>query len=256
MNILQAIILSIVEGLTEFIPVSSTGHLIIVQHFLKIPVTEFTKSFEIIIQLAAILAVTWNFRQKIFASTKLWPNIIYAFLPTGIIGFVLYKLIKAYLLGNTLVTTFSLFLGGIVLLLFDRFYSETKKDTSITNLSPIKSASIGLFQTLSVIPGVSRSAASIIGGLLAGLSRKDAVEFSFLLAIPTMLAASGYDLLKSGLLFSSQEYVILAIGCIFSFTSSMIAVRFFMNFIKTHNFTFFGIYRIIISIIIFIFLSQ
>lgn len=252
MTYLQTIILAIIEGLTEFIPVSSTGHLILAQHFLNIPVTEFTKSFEIIIQLAAILAVIWMYRQKILMSTKLWKNIIFAFLPTGIIGFVLYKLIKSYLLGNVMVTVVSLFVGGIALLIFDRASKKLTRDKLINDLSPKKSAVVGLFQTLSVVPGVSRSAASIIGGLVAGLTRQEAVEFSFFLAIPTMIAASGYDLLKSGFSFTSQEFLILGLGCIFSFASSALAIKFFMDFIKKHDFAYFAIYRIILSVIVFL----
>lgn len=252
MTYFQAIILSIIEGLTEFIPVSSTGHLILAQHFLHITQTDFTKSFDIIIQLAAILAVIWTFRSKIILSTKLWPSIIFAFLPTGIIGFVLYKLVKSYLLGNTMITVISLFVGGLALLLFDKLSIYKNQEKTIASLTPQKSATIGLFQTLSIIPGVSRSAASIIGGLISGLSRQEAVEFSFFLAIPTMVAASGYDLLKSGSSFSIGEYMVLAVGCIFSFISSLIAIRYFLSFIKKHDFTYFAIYRIVISVIVFL----
>ena len=232
MTYFQAIILSIVEGITEFIPVSSTGHLILAQHFLGIPVTEFTKSFGIIIQLAAILAVLCMYWKKILMSTKLWKSLAFAFLPTGIIGLVLYKLIKSYLMGNVFVTVASLFFGGIALLFFDRISSKLSRNNSIVDLTPPKSVTIGLFQTLSVIPGVSRSAASIVGGLIAGLTRKEAVEFSFFLAIPTMMAASGYDLLKSGLSFSTYEYSVLVVGCFFSFVFSTLAIRFFIGFIK------------------------
>lgn len=251
MTIFQTIILAIIEGLTEFIPVSSTGHLILAQHFLNIPVTEFTKSFDIIIQLAAIFAVIWTFKDKILLSTKLWKNTFIAFLPTGIIGLILYKFIKSYLLGNPMVTVISLFVGGLALLIFDRVSKKPSRDKLITDLSPTKSVIVGVFQSLSIIPGVSRSAASIIGGLIAGLSRKEAVEFSFFLAIPTMLAASGYDLLKNGFSFSTEELIILGIGCFFSYISSAIAIKFFLNFVKKHDFTYFAIYRIIIAVIVF-----
>lgn len=252
MSIFQTIILSLIEGLTEFLPISSTGHLILAQHFLHISSTDFSKSFDIIIQFAAILAVIWEFRQKILLSTKCWKNTIYAFIPTGIIGFILYHFIKSYLLDNTLVVVLSLFFGGIILLIFDRLTIKEANNKKIEQLSPVKAALIGLFQSLSVVPGVSRSAASIVGGLVSGLTRQEAVEFSFFLAIPTMLAASGYDLLKSGFAFTSQEYFILGLGCFTTFISALIAIKFFLNFVKKHDFTYFAVYRIIVAVIVFL----
>jgi len=158
MTILNVLILSIIEGLTEFLPISSTGHLIIAQHLLQIPTSEFTKSFEIIIQLAAISAVTFKFRNEIISSKKHWGKIATAFIPTGVIGFVLYKLIKHYLLGNILVTIVSLLLGGIAIYLFEKNYKSSNYNKKIDDLNTKDLVTIGLFQSLSVIPGVSRSA--------------------------------------------------------------------------------------------------
>lgn len=252
MTYLHTIILAIIEGLTEFLPISSTGHLILAQDLLGIPTTEFTKSFNILIQLSAILAVVALYWRRILSSRRLWGQLAIAFIPTGILGFTLYKYIKGYLLDNTFITAVALLVGGIVLLIVDRLPKLKKGIKNISTLKTKNLLSVGLFQSLSMIPGVSRSAASIIGGLFSGLSRVEAVEFSFLLAIPTMVAASGYDLLKTGFSFSSQEYILLTIGSLFSFISSMIAVKSFTSFVAKHNFTVFAIYRIVFAVIILI----
>lgn len=252
MNILQAIIISALEGLTEFLPISSTGHLILAEHFLKIESTDFVKSFDVIIQFGAILAVVWLYWKKIVSSKNLWVKLLISFIPTGIIGFTLYRLIKDYLLGNVLITVFSLFFGGIVLLLVDYLHKQNESPTSIDKLSNSKLISIGLFQSLSMVPGVSRSAATIVGGLFSGLSRKDAVEYSFLLAIPTMAAASGYDLLKNGLSFTVEQLIILSVGFIVSFITALIAVKTFTQYISHNNFKYFAIYRLVLAILVLI----
>jgi len=254
MTYLQTIILAIIEGLTEFLPVSSTGHLILAEKFLGITTTEFTKSFNIIIQLSAILAVVLLYWSKIIRSRSLWKTIFLAFLPTGFFGFTLYKIVKGFLLGNVLVTCLALFFGGLALLLVDRLPQLKQTTKKINQLSLKGTLSIGLFQCLSMIPGVSRSAASIVGGLMTGLSRTEAVEFSFLLAIPTMAAASGYDLLKTGLIFTSHEYLLLLIGSLFSFFSALLAVKAFTSFVSKHSFTIFALYRIILSLLVGLFL--
>lgn len=256
MTIFQAIILSVVEGMTEFLPISSTGHLILAQKYLSISITEFSKTFDIVIQFAAILAVVWTFRQKLFSDIKIWKQSIVAFLPTGIVGFLLYKLIRNFLLEKPLITVYSLFIGGLGLLLVDRLKKLHQGQSKSLNLSVGKLLGIGLFQSISIIPGVSRSAASIVGGLISGLSRSQAVEFSFFLAVPTMFAATGYDLLKSGLNFSSQEYQILFTGCIFSFLAALLAVKFFLEFVKKHDFTAFAVYRIALAVLVFLTLKS
>lgn len=249
MTFIQTIILSIIEGLTEFLPISSTGHLILAQKLLGVADTGFTNSFNIIIQLAAILAVVVLFWSKIFRSKLLWKQIIIAFIPTGILGFTLYKFIKGYLLSNVFVTVYALIIGGIILLVIDHLpkLNTGKKTTNL--LKPGNLLSIGLFQSISMIPGVSRFAASIVGGLFQSLSRVEAVEFSFLLAIPTMAAASGYDLLKSGLSFTLHEYLILGIGSLITFLSALLAVKAFTSFVAKHNFTLFAIYRIVLGLV-------
>lgn len=252
MNIFQVILVSIVEGITEFLPISSTGHQILVEHFLHIPSTEFVKSFDIIIQFGAIMAVIWLYWSKIISSKKMWLKTLIAFLPTGFLGFTLYKLIKDFLLGNVLVTVISLFLGGIVLLMIDKVFRNKSATTKTNDLSNRQLIGIGLYQSISMIPGVSRSAATIVGGMLTGLSKKEAVEFSFLLAIPTMAAASGYDLLKSGFMFSGQEIFYLSLGFVISFISAMIAVKSFTSYISHHDFRYFAFYRIILALVVLI----
>lgn len=252
MTIIQALILSLVEGLTEFLPISSTGHLILVQRFLSIKPSEFSKTFDIVIQLSAIMAVVWLYRKILFSKIKIWEQAFIAFIPTGVIGFFLYKIIRNVLFENPFITVYSLFFGGLFLLLIDNWKKINTGQGRLGNLSLQRLLFIGLVQSISVIPGVSRSAAAIIGGLSTGLSRSQAVEFSFFLAIPTMLVATGFDLLKSGLFFSPQEYFILLIGCLLSFLSSLLAVKFFIEFVKKHNFSSFAVYRIILALIVWI----
>src|SRR3989339_160289 len=200
MNLFQALLLSIVEGITEFLPISSTGHLILVSNLLKIPQTEFVKSFEIVIQLGAILAVVAIYFRKIITNldAKLWKNIIVAFLPSAIFGLFFYNYIKLYLIGNTTIVIWSLLIGGVAMLLFERFHKPNIRYT-IYNIPTIQLIAVGLMQVLSMIPGVSRAFATIFGGMMVGMKKKEAVEFSFFLAIPTMFAASALDVVKTDL---------------------------------------------------------
>jgi len=255
MTIFQAIILGIVEGVTEFLPVSSTGHLILAEHLLRIPSSEFLKSFGIFIQLGAILAVVWLYFSKIIKSKKLWLPILIAFLPTGIMGALSYSFIKSHLLDSTQVTVLSLFFGGIALLLLDRFFNKQSATHSVKTLSPLRLSLIGVFQSLAFIPGVSRSAASIIGGLSVGLDRTASVEFSFLLAVPTMVIATGYDLLKSNLTFSPDSLVLLLVGFLVSFITAIVAIKSFLSFVTKRGFAPFAYYRIIIALLLFLFLK-
>lgn len=249
MTLLQSIILGIVEGITEFLPVSSTGHLILADALLRIQATDFTKSFNIIIQLGAIFAVTAMF----WATLWKWETIkklFVAFIPTGILGLLLYKTIKAYLLGNQAVVLWALLLGGIAIILLEIFHKE-KSDAplSISDISYKQAFVIGLFQAIAIIPGVSRSAATIGGGLLLGISRVAIVEFSFLLAVPTMLAATGLDVVKNYKIFSTNQIGILTIGFITAFIIAMLTVRFLLGYIQKHGFKPFGIYRIILALV-------
>ncbi|MCX6781379.1 MAG: undecaprenyl-diphosphate phosphatase [Candidatus Magasanikbacteria bacterium] len=250
MTYLHALILSIVEGITEFLPISSTGHMVLVAHFLRIDQTEFVKTFEIFIQLGAILAAIVLYARRILTNWKLFKQLVIAFIPTGIIGLTVYKLVKQFLLGNAIVTTIALLIGGLVLIAFDLLWREPRHATTIEKITIPQSISIGFFQTLAMIPGVSRSAATIIGGSLAGLSREAAVEFSFMLAIPTMLAASGLDLIKSSHHFSSSEFQILTVGFFGAFLSALIVIKIFIGLLSRRTFLWFGLYRVILALAI------
>ncbi len=249
MHFLDAVALGIVEGITEFLPVSSTGHMILASHLLHLPDTEFLKSFEIIIQLGAICAVVALYYRTFF-NIEILKKLIIGFIPTGIIGLALYKIVKTYLLGNEFVVLWALALGGIVLIIFELFHREREDSVEDIYLITNKQAfGIGLFQSISIIPGVSRSAATIVGGLLLGLKRATIVEFSFLLAVPTMAAATGLDLIKSYKSFSSSDAGMLAVGFIVAFAVALGAIKFLLQYIRTHTFIPFGVYRILAALL-------
>jgi undecaprenyl-diphosphatase len=251
MNLIDVLILSLVEGITEFLPVSSTGHMILASRLFGLPQTEFLKSFEISIQLGAILAVAVIYWRRLLTDMETVKRILVAFFPTGIIGFVLYRSIKHFLMGNSFVVLWALFLGGIFIIIFETMHREKEGDVGEMSAISYKQAfMIGAIQSLSVVPGVSRSAATIIGGLMLGLKRKTILEFSFLLAIPTMASATALDLAKTAFSFTGEEYKYLAIGLVISFASAMLAVKFLLNFIRNNSFTMFGIYRIILAIVL------
>ncbi len=251
MDFLQAIVLSVVEGITEFLPISSTGHLVLASKILSIPQTEFVKSFEIFIQLGAILAVVVLYFKRYIRQFKAWKNIVLAFLPTAFVGFLFYNVIKEILLGNLGVTLLALFLGGIILIFVEKFVPKVGKVKSVQDISVKSALLIGLFQSASIIPGVSRAAATIIGGLFLGLSREAAVEFSFLLAIPTLLAATGLDLVKAQFSFSSVEWSLLFVGFLGSFITALIVIKWFIKYVQSHSFVVFGVYRVILALIYF-----
>lgn len=253
MDLYQALILSLVEGITEFLPISSTGHLVLASNLIGLSQTNFVKSFEIFIQLGAIMGVVFLYWRTLLRDIKIWQRILVAFFPTAVVGFTLYPLIKNVLLGNLYITLGALFIGGIVLIAIELLHKEKAGSVDkISELSIKNAFIIGIFQSVSVIPGVSRAAATIIGGLLLGAKRKTATEFSFILAIPTMLAATVYDMTKSSFSFSSYEYFILLVGFVFSFFFAILAMRFLISYIEKHSFVYFGIYRIILSIIYFL----
>lgn len=248
MTFFDAAILGLIEGVTEFLPISSTGHLILASSLLGLAHTEFLKTFEIAIQLGAISAVAILYF-KSFLKFNILTRLIVAFLPTAVVGLALYSIIKTYLIGNELVVVTALFLGGIALIAFELLHKEDVAATAeMENISYKQALSIGLFQSIAIIPGVSRSAATIVGGLMLGLKRATIVEFSFLLAVPTMAAATGLDLLKNYRSFTEDNLAILAVGFITAFVVALIVVRFFLHFIKKHTFIPFGIYRIFVSI--------
>src|SRR3989338_5756800 len=196
MNLFDAVIFGVVEGITEFLPISSTGHLILTSRLLDLPQTEFLKSFEIAIQLGAILSVLVLYGKSFCLEINILKKVFAAFVPTAVVGFVFYKLVKEFLLGDARVVLCSLFLGGIFLIIFEKFYkARSRLSGDVSDISYRQAVLIGVFQAMAVIPGISRAAATIIGGLVVGLKRKTIVEFSFLLAVPTMLAATALDLL-------------------------------------------------------------
>lgn len=250
MDLIQTLILSAVEGITEFLPVSSTGHLIIVSDLLNIQQSEFVKSFEIIIQLGAILAVVVIYFKKLFSylNLDLYFKLFVAFLPSAIFGLLFYKYIKMYLIGNTSVVIWSLFIGGIVMLLFEKFFKPVHRSLFTGHY-----LIIGLFQVLSMIPGVSRAFATIFGGMIVGMKKEEATEFSFLLAIPTMLGASVLDLYKTGFVYHSTDYMLLTIGFVGSFITAYIVIKWLIKYVESHNFNIFGWYRIALAILFFVF---
>ncbi len=259
MTTVQSIIISVVEGLTEFLPVSSTGHMIITEKLLKIAETDFIKAFTVAIQLGAILAVVVLYHKKFF-NFKKWQfyiKLIAAVIPALVFGFLFSKKIDA-LLESSLVVAITLLVGGIVLLFIDKAFKNPVVDSE-EKISYPKAVMIGLWQCVAMIPGVSRSAASIIGGMQQKLTRSAAAEFSFFLAVPTMLAATGYKLLKyykdaGG--FSSEEIQQLAVGNVVAFVVALLAIKFFIGFVKKYGFKIWGVYRIILGIVLLILIWQ
>lgn len=253
MDTIQAVIIAIVEGLTEFIPISSTGHMIIASKMLQVPDNDFTKVFEVAIQLGAILAVVALYWKKFFdfKNWQFYLKLMAGVIPAIILGLLLGDKIDE-LLESTTTVAVALLAGGIVLLFIDNFFKrptiESEKGVSFG-----KSFIIGIWQCLAMVPGVSRSAASIIGGMQQKLTRSAAAEFSFFLAVPTMLAATGYKLLKhyktnGG--FSGEEIKLLAIGNLVAFIVALLAIKFFISFLKKYGFRVWGIYRIVVGIIL------
>ncbi len=252
MNYIQAIILAIVEGITEFLPISSTGHMIITSSVMGIAHDPFTKLFTIAIQLGAILSVIVLYFKRFFQTIDFYFKLIVAFIPAVIFGVLFNDYIDA-LLENVLVVGITLLLGGIVFLFLDKLFNDEGK----TEISPsYKSAfTIGLFQVIAMIPGVSRSAATIIGGLTQKLTRKAAAEFSFFLAVPTMFAATAkkmYDFYKDGFVFESTQLNLLIVGNVIAFIVAMIAIKSFIGFLTKHGFKVFGYYRIAVGLAILI----
>lgn len=256
MTFFQSIILGVIEGFTEFLPISSTGHLILSSYLLKLQQSNFLTSFEIAIQLGAILSVVVLYFKKFLLNREVVKRILVAFLPTAVVGFFLYGFIKKTLLSSETTVLWSLLLGGIVLIVFELWYGKKApmKEKSIADISYSHSLLIGLFQAISIIPGVSRAGATILGGLWLGIPRKTIVEFSFLLAVPTMAGATGLDLLKNLSSFSGNQNGLLLAGFAVSFLMAIAAIKFLLAFIQKHTFISFGIYRIILAIVFFLFL--
>lgn len=252
MSWLQAFILGCIEGVTEFLPISSTAHLILTSHVMHIAQTDFMKSFEIIIQMGAILAVVVLYWKQLL-NIEVLKRLIVAFIPTGVLGVVFYHTVKKYLMSNDVVILGALFFGGLLLILFEKWHAE-KSDAfdDIAIISYKKCLAIGVFQSIAMIPGVSRSAATIIGGLVMGFKRETIVTFSFLLAMPTMIAATGLDLVKNASSFSASQSYVLAIGFVTALITAILGIKFFLVYIQKHSFASFGVYRMIIAIVFFI----
>ncbi|MCX5840447.1 MAG: undecaprenyl-diphosphate phosphatase [Deltaproteobacteria bacterium] len=256
MDFMTAFILGIVQGISEFLPISSTGHMILASHLMGLKHTEFLKSFEIAIQVGTILSVVVLYWRSLLVDFEVIKRLAVAFIPTGVLGLTLYKLIKGYLLGSETVVLCSLLIGGICIVAFEYWYREKEDATGeIREISYKNAVIIGLFQSIAMIPGVSRSASTILGGLWLGLKRKTIVEFTFLLAVPTMLAATGYDLIKSGSQFSFDQIQYLLVGFVTAFVVALLTIKFLLQFFKTHTFIPFGIYRIVMVVFWFLLLK-
>lgn len=252
MDFLEAIIIAVVEGLTEFLPVSSTGHMILATEFLHVPSTDFTKAFLINIQFGAILSVVVLYYKRFFQSFEFYYKLFVAFIPAAIIGFLLSDYIDSMLENVTVVAT-ALLIGGIIFLFTDKYFERKNpkvKEETNSEINYIQAFFIGMFQCVAMIPGVSRSAATIIGGLFQGMNKKSAAEFSFFLAVPTMFAASAYKLLKEHDAINSDNISTLLLGNVVAFIVGMFAIKFFISFLTKHGFLIFGYYRIALGIIL------
>lgn len=259
--VIKTIIMGLVEGATEFLPISSTGHLIIAGDLLNFLSKEKRDVFEIIIQLGAILAVCWEYRQRLInkvihlrsqtnntraASRGFFVNLAIAFFPAALVGLLFHKQIKLYLFSPFTVAC-ALIIGGIAILLIEK-YLEHGETEIVEEMTPLQALKIGFAQTLSLVPGVSRAGATILGGIAAGLNRHAATEFSFFLAIPIMFAASSFDLLKSYQFLSASDLPIFAIGFVTAFISALLVIRILIRFVANHDFTVFAWYRIVFGL--------
>ena len=252
MDIFDAIILAVVEGLTEFLPVSSTGHTILAATLLNIAQTSFVKSFELSLEFGSILAVVvlyWRY----FLDVEVIKRLIAGFIPTGVVGLLIYRFFKDVLFGNEQVVLWALLLGGIAIILFELTYKERCEIDDMSKIPYRYCLLIGVFQSFSVIPGLSRSAPTIMGGLFLGMKRQTTVLYSFLLAVPTMIAASGYDLVMSFNQFSGSDVNLLLVGFLTSFIVAMPSIKFFLGYVRKHNFIPFGIYRILLVAVFYFF---
>ena len=253
MTIFDSVILGIIEGITEFLPISSTGHLIVTSEFLGIEQTDVNKAYEVIIQFAAILAVVLNYPSKFtFSHVSLWTKVFIAFLPIAAIGFLFSSQVKT--LFSIEIVAWMFIVGGIVFLIVEKFYDEKATHTlDVEDVTYKQAAWIGFAQIFALIPGTSRAGSSIIGAMLVGLNRKTSAEFSFLLAFPVMCATTGYDVLKHHEeILASGNFLNLAVGFVVSFIVAFIAIKLFLKFLEKFTFVAFGIYRIVFGILLLI----
>lgn len=248
MTVWDALLLGAVEGITEFLPVSSTGHLILASHLLGLAQTDALKSFEVAVQLGAILAVAVLYGRRLATSWPVMLRVGVAFVPTALLGAAFHGVIKEVFLGSDVIVVAALAGGGIALIVFERWYKRPPSAHTDLARIPLQTAAlVGLGQSLALLPGISRAAATIVAGLLLGMDRRAVVEFSFLLAIPTMAAATGFDLLRSTAGFTPHELLLLAAGCATSFAVATVAVRWLLAYVQHHTFTAFGVYRLALA---------
>lgn len=253
MTIVDSILLGIIEGFTEFLPISSTGHLIVASEFLNLEQTAVNKAYEVIIQFAAILAVILNYKEKFtFKHLELWKKITLAFIPIGAVGFLFASQIK--MLFSISIVAVMFIVGGIVFLIIEKLYKPKEHFIDdVENVTYKQALYIGLAQIAALIPGTSRAGATIIGAMLVGLTRKASAEFSFLLAFPVMCATTGYDLLKHYGDFTTSNLMVLAVGFVVSFIVAFLTIKLFLKFLEKFTFVAFGIYRIVFGIILLLF---
>jgi len=249
MSYLEVFVLALIEGVTEFLPISSTGHLIVASHFMGIGQDPFVIQFNIIIQFGAILSVLFLYWRRFFSGLHLYKNLVIAVLPAVILGLLLKDVIDA-VLSSPLVVAFAFIVGGIVLIISDRYFPEDDRRLSIDRLSYKKSFLIGLAQCIAFIPGISRAASTILGGLSVGLGRRHATEFSFLLAVPTLTGAGLMKLKKVLPTITADQIGILALGTVLSFFFATFAIKFLIGFVGRHGFKYFGVYRIALGLLI------
>lgn len=250
-TIFEAFVLGVLEGLTEFLPVSSTGHLTLAAHLMGLDIENdpFIKSFVIVIQLGAILAVLALYFKRFLRDMEVWKRIIVAFIPTGILGFLLADVIENVFLGNDLIVVVNLIGVGVLLLFVDRWLQHHKRYDDVNQMPVPQAVLIGLFQAVAMMPGVSRSGATIVGGMALGMSRKAAAEFSFILAVPTMLSATGFSLLRNLDEFRADSWGLLAVGFITAFVAALLTVRWLLGFVSRNSFVPFAVYRIVIGVV-------
>ncbi len=251
LTIFSAIILAIVEAITEFLPVSSTGHTILAAVIMGVQQTPFVKSFELVLEFGSILSVIALY-WRLFLNLEVLKRLIVGVIPTGIVGMLIYRFFKNYLFGNTQIVLWALLLGGIFLIVFEWRYKERATYDDVARIPYKHCLLIGIFQTLSVIPGLSRSTATITGGLALGLKRQTIALYSFLLAVPTLIGASGYDLVMSINQFSPSQDNLLVVGGATSFFVALLVIKLFMSYIRTKNFIPFGVYRILIVVVFYL----
>lgn len=249
MTIFDSIILGIIQGFTEFLPISSTGHLIVASEFLGLEQTQINKAYEVIIQFAAILAVVFNYKDKFtLKKIDLWSKVFLAFLPLGFIGFIFSSQIKELFSINIVATMF--IVGGVLFLIVEKFFIKNEQHLidDVEKVTFKQSLIIGFAQVFALIPGTSRAGSTIIGALLVGLNRKASAEFSFLLAFPVMSAVAAHDLLKYYREFSYENLIVLAVGFVVSFVVAYLTIKLFLKFLEKFTFVAFGIYRIVFGV--------